>query len=237
MGVIYRAINKINNKSYIGLTTLTLSTRKDAHICTALDKIETRRKYRSIFHRAIKKYGRENFVWEILYESDSIDKLKEMETYYIFKYRSYTGYKDCMGYNMTLGGEHNSMDNPEVRNKCALLTKIALANPEVKKRQCENTKEALAKPEIKRKHIAGIRKSWTNGRRKHYKKLVDGENNPNAKYTWTIYLDGHLFDTVKCLKTWCKQMNMKYISIYMGFRENRCYKGYKIKRHRRNNTN
>lgn len=52
MGIIYRAINKINGKGYIGLTTRSLQERKDEHIKSA--RIESDNYY---FHKAIRKYG------------------------------------------------------------------------------------------------------------------------------------------------------------------------------------
>lgn len=50
-------------------------------------------------YRAFRKYGLENFSFEIL-EQCKIDKLSEKEIFYIEKYNSYKN-----GYNQTLGGE------------------------------------------------------------------------------------------------------------------------------------
>lgn len=56
-------------------------------------------------YSAMKKYGVHNFVFEVIDNEDDSDKLCELEKYYIEKYRTYVGYKDCNGYNATLGGD------------------------------------------------------------------------------------------------------------------------------------
>lgn len=89
--LIYKVTNKINNKVYIGLTTTTLHQRRLEH---------ERSKDQTHFHRAIKKYGKENFIWEILEECNDKEKLCELEKQYIKKYDSIK-----QGYNCTTGGE------------------------------------------------------------------------------------------------------------------------------------
>jgi hypothetical protein len=54
--LIYKATNKINNKSYIGQTTETLDIRIRRHLYS----IKTRRNY--YFCNALRKYGKENFT-------------------------------------------------------------------------------------------------------------------------------------------------------------------------------
>ena len=94
MSIIYRAINKFNNKIYIGQTTKTLEERKIAHRA----KVRFGSEYH--FHNAIRKYGFESFIWDIL-EKDIIDKreLDKLEIKYI---------KECdsikNGYNISTGG-------------------------------------------------------------------------------------------------------------------------------------
>jgi len=52
-------------------------------------------------HNAIKKYGFENFSWEIIYQSlDPEHTLKVMEPHFIKEYDTHS-----TGYNLTLGGE------------------------------------------------------------------------------------------------------------------------------------
>lgn len=86
---IYKITNLINQKVYIG-QSINIEKRWQDH-CATVDNCA--------IHRAIQKYGKENFVFEILEECD-LSMLNEKEIYYIEKYNSYYD-----GYNMTLGGE------------------------------------------------------------------------------------------------------------------------------------
>jgi group I intron endonuclease len=94
--LIYKVTNQTNQKSYVGKTELSFSQRKSNHLS------DTRRGCEFAFHRALRKYGEENFVWEIV-EDGIEDKtlLDDRERYYIALYESF-GPK---GYNMSEGGE------------------------------------------------------------------------------------------------------------------------------------
>lgn len=95
----YKVTNTINGKIYIGFTSKDLETRKAAHLRTQKQNLR-------YFHKAMIKYGSENFSWDIIYQSkDKEHCLKDMENYFINEYRSYVGFSDCKGYNLTLGGE------------------------------------------------------------------------------------------------------------------------------------
>ena len=94
MGYIYKIINKINNKVYIGQTIFPLEERWYRHqIKAKLDKTNNK------FYNAIKKYGIKNFYPEVIEECLEKD-LDEKEKYWIKYYDSYNN-----GYNSTLGGE------------------------------------------------------------------------------------------------------------------------------------
>lgn len=94
-GLIYKYTNKINNKIYIGQTSETLERRDKKHLSQLKDN--------TYFHRALKKYGRENFNLVILEENIPLDKLDEREIFWIKEFNSY--YKTGFGYNMTKGGK------------------------------------------------------------------------------------------------------------------------------------
>ena len=91
--IVYRAKNKINNKSYIGITTKTLEHRKITHQKAA--KYSNRK-----FYTALNKYGFDNFEWSVLDECSDMTDLENKEQYYIEKYNSFNN-----GYNLTSGGE------------------------------------------------------------------------------------------------------------------------------------
>lgn len=94
--LIYKVTNQINQKSYVGKTELSFNTRKSNHLS------DVKRGCEFAFHRALRKYGEENFVWSII-EDNIEDKklLDDKERHYIALYESF-GPK---GYNMSEGGE------------------------------------------------------------------------------------------------------------------------------------
>lgn len=59
--IVYQAVNQINGHKYIGATCDYLCRRKSKHIYFALKKNS-----QTHFHRAIRKYGRDNFVFTVL---------------------------------------------------------------------------------------------------------------------------------------------------------------------------
>jgi len=95
---IYRAINTINNKCYIGFDSNWPSRQKD--------HIRGSRHSNSVFHRAMRKYGIDKFVWDILYQSyDGQHTLGMMEPHFITENNSYVSGDYAHGYNLTKGGE------------------------------------------------------------------------------------------------------------------------------------
>jgi len=113
MGLIYKATNKINNKCYIGQTINKIDLRIAQHKCDANSN-----KYNMIFHKAIQKYGFDNFEWEVLAECNNND-LNEQEKYWI----KYWNSNRINGYNMTDGGEShlkNYKHNQETKDKMSL---------------------------------------------------------------------------------------------------------------------
>ena len=57
------------------------------------------------FGKAIEKYGWYNIKHEILDTNLDEFTAKCLEEYYIFSFRTFVGFKDCKGYNCTLGGD------------------------------------------------------------------------------------------------------------------------------------
>ena len=75
---IYKLTNLINKKAYVGLTTRKLDKRIKEHIS---DK-------QSVISRAIKKYGFDNFLVEVIEELTDLEVLKEREIYYIHHFNT-----------------------------------------------------------------------------------------------------------------------------------------------------
>lgn len=100
---IYSFRNKINNKRYIG-QSINLEERKQAHYRNY--KNHNHNSYNTDFYKALREYGEENFEYEILYNTEeilSIQQLNELEIYYIEQYDSFQN-----GYNMNRGGNYTS---------------------------------------------------------------------------------------------------------------------------------
>lgn len=92
---IYKATNTINGKVYVGFDSH-WPKRKSEHKSAAIRDTSYNK-----FYNAIKKYGWESFVWEIVYQSiDGDHCLNTMESYFISEYNSL-----AEGYNSTRGGE------------------------------------------------------------------------------------------------------------------------------------
>ncbi len=112
---IYKITNKINGKCYIG-QSVDIERRLNEHKNCKVDKP---------IYRAFKKYGIDNFTFEIL-EECSQEELNEKEIYYINFYNSTT---DGNGYNLEHGGEFKD---------------IVLCE-EAKKKQSKSFKETISK--------------------------------------------------------------------------------------------
>lgn len=92
--IIYKHTNTITNKSYIGYTSTTMERRFNKHVQDA------KRGSNQHFHRAIRKYGTDCWVSEILHECSQLDKAWSLEREMIAAHNTLTE-----GYNMTEGGE------------------------------------------------------------------------------------------------------------------------------------
>lgn len=121
---IYKATNQVNGKSYIGFD-YNWPNRKQTHFYNHRSKSCPK----WAFYDALKKYGWNNFQWEVIYQStDKEHTLKVMENYFIVEYRSYIGFSNCKGYNSTLGGEGTFGKFQSEENKQMLSVKITERN-------------------------------------------------------------------------------------------------------------
>ena len=102
MGLIYKIVNDVNDKVYIGKSTRTMESGWKDHIKPSSLIIPNK------FHNAIKAYGVEHFNMELVEDNIPNEILNARERYWIEQYNSYYN-----GYNATLGGEGDNKFAPE----------------------------------------------------------------------------------------------------------------------------
>ena len=90
--IIYKITNRVNGKVYIGQTIRSLEHRWSQHCSNSSGCI--------YIHRAINKYGKENFTVEQIDVASDSEELNKKEQYWIAHYDSIAP----KGYNMTTGG-------------------------------------------------------------------------------------------------------------------------------------
>lgn len=105
---IYKITNQVNGKCYIG-QSVNIARRWRDHKKTSSDA--SYNAYDSVLHKAFRKYGIENFSFEVL-EECSQESLNAKEIYWINYFNSDDSQR---GYNLTPGGDN-------VGQKCRKLT-------------------------------------------------------------------------------------------------------------------
>jgi len=130
--IIYSATNLINGKKYIGQTNRELRIRIREHHCFSFHKNSS-----DPFHKALRKYGREKFKWNILCFSNNQEELNKMEIFYIQKHK--TCASDRTGYNVREGGS-NGRISKESREKMSKSHKGKILSKQHKKNISNKTK-------------------------------------------------------------------------------------------------
>lgn len=125
--IIYKVTNLVNQKVYIGQTTLTLDDRKKSHYKEAKYKKNNNR-----FHNALNFYKKEDFKWEIL--EDSIIDLEELNSKEIYYISLYDTTNKSKGYNLKLGGNNGGLNSLDTKLKIGKSTKERWQNPKIAKK-------------------------------------------------------------------------------------------------------
>ena len=125
---IYKVTNNINGKLYIGQTSRTLKKRRSAHIRNSFNPNAP--DYDCAFHKAIRKYGPENFVWEVVFMCDTVEESNRLEMILIAEYNTCHG----IGYNSNKGGgsgvgfKHSEEAKLKIKEAAILRGNEALLN-------------------------------------------------------------------------------------------------------------
>ncbi len=113
MFTVYRALNKHNGKSYIGITSRTAKKRWQEHLSRARLGVRDNR-----ICAAIRKYGEDAFDLQSLIQADTEEAVRSFETQFIKKYDTYKN-----GYNCNLGGAGFLVFPEEIRKKIGAAQK------------------------------------------------------------------------------------------------------------------
>jgi len=136
--VIYKAISP-SGKVYIGKTIESLSKRISAH-----KKAAQRFSKGGKFMTAIRKYGVDNFKWEVLETTEDYDVLNALECWYIQYYDSISkGYNTHVGGDIGTFGSHLSEETKEKLRQANLGKKRSYTWT---KEMYNNTHDRLNKP-------------------------------------------------------------------------------------------
>lgn len=169
MGCVYLIICKINKKKYIGATRKSAAERFLKHCKPGNDNFYLN----SYIHRAIRKYGKEQFLVRTLFESNSWKKLCRMEKFFINKHNT----KYPNGLNLTIGGDgavgyrwnnkqkkklKNTLNTIEYKNKISISRKRIWADPEYKAKMKIKLKIGHDDLKYRKKVSKTSKKQWSN---------------------------------------------------------------------------
>ena len=128
---IYKITNIQNNKVYIGQTIRPVKERFHRHINDAMNNILD-----THFARAIRKYGKDNFIIEEIDNANSQDELNKKEQYWIQYYNSVNdGYNETDAISKCGGNTYQSKTEKEMEDIKEKIrqTKLGNKNPMAKK--------------------------------------------------------------------------------------------------------
>jgi group I intron endonuclease len=209
--IIYKVTNIVNGKMYIGQTVYDLKKRKGQHLYSVKSY-----KDNFYFHRAIRKYGPDNFKWKIIHECDNINFLDRFEIFYIGYYDTYNN-----GYNLTLGGggsvggkvsaetrhklsiANSGKNNPMYGKKRSVEFKKKMSeakkgkkNPNYGKEMPVETRKKISETRIGMKHSIKARQKMSiiNSGKNNPNYGKCGKDSPRAK---AIIINSKCFDTLK----------------------------------------
>jgi len=175
---IYSIQNVIDNKRYIGAST-NICKRKWSHFNQLERNIHTN----THLQHAFNKFGKDNFVFDILCEIDKNDivKIDEMERHYISFYQTLD---EKHGYNLMEGGKHPVLTK-EHREKLSQSHKGLTHSEETKRKISENS----AKPHMTKEQKDRLKKKCSENNARYWegKKMPDsikGNMSKNNSRYW-----------------------------------------------------
>jgi hypothetical protein len=193
-----------SNKVYIGLTKKTLDFRMRQHVNIS------RTNPKSIFHKAILKYGINNLICEVVKNNLSRNEAEELEIELIKLYKS-TDTK--FGYNMCKGGHGGDISTVEGKLRRKEKMDLYFSNPEYIKKLSIKMKEDKAR--LDNLQIKN-RESYKNEERKNKNRehLLRLHSNPENARKRALSKGGKEF---RCIETNERFFTLKEAAISLGF--------------------
>lgn len=115
-GIVYKIVNNVNNKVYVGITTKGISGRYPGRSW----KVSNTRS--RLVKKAMTKHGSDNFEIFII-EKCKVEDLEKKEIFYINFFNSVAPH----GYNLTFGGNYKKEVSDQTKNKISQSKKGAVA--------------------------------------------------------------------------------------------------------------
>jgi group I intron endonuclease len=216
-GIIYKCINIINGKIYIGKTIKPFEWYCASHIRNAFNKTDLKHSHRRKFYSAIRKYGENKFKWDII-ERCPVDQLNVREIYWINFFDSFK-----KGYNNTKGGDGGGGMIPykrteEIKQK---ISKTLMGH----KRTTESIKKQIETMKGPNHPLYGVGHKLESIEK--MRRAKKGLNNPNAKIYEFISPDGETFIVEAQFNKFCLEHHLWHnamTSVSRGLKSN--HKGW-----------
>lgn len=201
--LIYKATNIINGKIYIGKTVKTLRSRIAEH------RADINRGQIFHFQRALIKYGFENFKWDVIDITDSLDELNRLECHYIELFNSRNR---LIGYNIAYGGEGGGNRlgialSDETRKKIS-KAKSGISwghHTEESKRQISNKRKGCKFSPIHRDNLRKARNARVISETTCHKMSMSSKGKINIKKYKLVDPSGVEYETSAGLTSFCEK--------------------------------
>ena len=193
MGYIYKITNNINGKAYIGQSINDpIKSRIHTHLnghqpgCRAI-------------HNAVKKYGKDNFTYEILYAVLLDDLLDDLEVQAIKEHNTLSP----NGYNLTSGGGAPKQVSDETRQKISEANKGHTHSESARRKMSESHKGKTHSESARRKMSELQRRPEYHPAREYFLSLpLDMDITDKRKLVFSKYNKIPKFTIYRWIREW-----------------------------------
>lgn len=206
---IYKIINDINDKMYIGQTIRPIEERFKRHISSAINnELDTH------FARAIRSIGAEHFKIELIDTASSQEELTEKEYYWIHYYdATHKGYNETEN-KLKCGGNtyaSKTEDEMKVIGEKIRQTKLGGKNPHARAVKCRNIK---TNEELHFESLSKMQEYFGETNHAALGKRCSGKIESLYKKDWQIaYEDNEFSDNIKIGRATYNSKEIKVIEL------------------------